>query len=151
MPNKWRTIKSLVHKIDFTVDEGKELLNPSREKDKGTHRRRKVEKSCVTPAGASTSLTSRINGMTTHTRTHTRAYSMVPCIQYTVCSVISLSPFAPENLISQDGFGSPVPRQPAHLHTQAEFGAYLRDPSRVPRRRIQYSKYFHLSLVQCRR
>ena len=24
-------------------------------------------------------------------------------------------------------FGSPVPRQPAHLHTQAEYGAYLRD------------------------
>ena len=29
----------------------------------------------------------------------------------------------------------PVPRQPAHLHTQAESGAYLRDSSRVPRRR----------------
>ena len=29
---------------------------------------------------------------------------------------ISLSRFAPENLVSQDGFGSrPVPRQPAHL------------------------------------
>ena len=27
------------------------------------------------------------------------------------------------------------PRQPAHLHTQAEYGAYLRDPSRFPRRR----------------
>ena len=27
----------------------------------------------------------------------------------------SLSPFAPENLVSRDGFGSPVPRQPAHL------------------------------------
>ena len=33
--------------------------------------------------------------------------------------------FAPENLVSRDGFGSPVPRQPAHLHTQAEFDAYL--------------------------
>ena len=32
-----------------------------------------------------------------------------------------------------DGFGSPVPRQPAHLHTQAESGSYLRDSSRVPR------------------
>ena len=42
---------------------------------------------------------------------------------------ISLSAFAPENLVSRDGFGSPVPRQPAHLHTQAESGAYLRDPS----------------------
>ena len=40
-----------------------------------------------------------------------------------------------ENLVSRDGFGSPVPRQPAHLHTQAESGAYLRDSSRVPRRR----------------
>ena len=48
---------------------------------------------------------------------------------------ISLSAFVPENLVSRDGFGSPVPRQPAHLHTQAEFGAYLRDSSRVPRRR----------------
>ena len=48
---------------------------------------------------------------------------------------ISLSAFAPENLVSRDGLGSPVPRQPAHLHTQAESGAYLRDSSRVPRRR----------------
>ena len=48
---------------------------------------------------------------------------------------ISLSAFAPESLVSRDGFGSPVPRQPAHLHTQAEYGAYLRDSSRVPRRR----------------
>ena len=35
----------------------------------------------------------------------------------------------------RDGFGSPVPRQPAHIHTQAEYGAYLWDSSRVPRRR----------------
>ena len=36
----------------------------------------------------------------------------------------SLSAFAPENLVSRDGFGSsPVPRQPAHLHTLAESGA----------------------------
>ena len=33
---------------------------------------------------------------------------------------ISLSAFAPENLVSRDGFGSPVLRQPAHLHTQAD-------------------------------
>ena len=39
----------------------------------------------------------------------------------------------PENLISRDGFGSPVPRQPAHLHTQAKSGASLWDSSRVPR------------------
>ena len=41
----------------------------------------------------------------------------------------------PENLVSRDGFSRPVPRQPARLHTQAESGAYLRDCSRVPRRR----------------
>ena len=34
------------------------------------------------------------------------------------------------------GFGSPVPRQPAHLHTQADSDSYLRDSSRVPRRRL---------------
>ena len=54
---------------------------------------------------------------------------------------ISLSAFARENLVSRDGFGSPVPRQAAYLHTQAESGAYLRDSSRVPRRRpFIYSK-----------
>ena len=48
---------------------------------------------------------------------------------------IPLSPCVPENLVSRDGFSRPVPRQPAHLHTQADYGAYLRDSSRVPRRR----------------
>ena len=48
---------------------------------------------------------------------------------------IPLSPCVPENLVSRDGFSRPVPRQPAHLHTQAESGAYLRDSSPVPRRR----------------
>ena len=48
---------------------------------------------------------------------------------------MSLSPFALENLVPQDGFGIPVPRESAHLHTQAESGAYLGDSSRVPRRR----------------
>ena len=48
---------------------------------------------------------------------------------------MSPSAFAPENLVSRDGFGNLVPRQPAHLQTQAESGAYLRDSSRVPRRR----------------
>ena len=45
---------------------------------------------------------------------------------------ISLSPIVPEILVSRDGFGSPVPHQPAHVYTQAESGAYLRDSSRVP-------------------
>ena len=48
---------------------------------------------------------------------------------------IPLSPCVPENLVSRDGFSRPVPRQPAHLHTQAESGAYLRHYSRGPRRR----------------
>ena len=42
---------------------------------------------------------------------------------------IPLSPCVPQNLVSRDGFSRPVPRQPAHLHTQAESGAYLRDCS----------------------
>ena len=54
---------------------------------------------------------------------------------------IPLSPCAPENLVSRDGFRRPVPRQPAHLHTQAESGAYLRDSSRVPRRRPMKPPY----------
>ena len=60
----------------------------------------------------------------------------------------SLSPFAPENMVSRDGFGSPVPRQPAHLHTQAESGAYLWDSSRVPRRRpfIIGTHYYELGM-----
>ena len=45
---------------------------------------------------------------------------------------IPLSPCVPENLVSRDGFSRPVPRQPAHLHTQAEsvnaIGTQLRDP-----------------------
>ena len=45
-------------------------------------------------------------------------------------NIILLSPCVPENLVSRDGFSRPVPRQPAHLHTQAESGAYLRDSSR---------------------
>ena len=48
---------------------------------------------------------------------------------------IPLSPWVPANLVSRDGFSRPVPRQPAHLHTQAESGAYVRDSSRVPRQR----------------
>ena len=76
MPDKWRTIKSWVYtKFDFTVDEGKIRLNPSRDENQGKHRRRKVDKSCVTfllcDPGWSTSLTSGINGMTIHTHTHT--------------------------------------------------------------------------------
>ena len=61
--------------------------------------------------------------------------SILLVVSWTGKMNISLSPSAPENLVSRDGFGSPVPRQPAHLHTQAESGAYLRDSSRVPRRR----------------
>ena len=31
-----------------------------------------------------------------------------------IINVFSLSPFVPDNLVSRDGFGHPVPRQPAH-------------------------------------
>ena len=56
-------------------------------------------------------------------------------VSWTGKNNIPLSPCVPENLVSRDGFSRPVPRQPAHLYTQAESGAYLRDSSRVPRRR----------------
>ena len=49
---------------------------------------------------------------------------------------ISLSPFVPENLVSRERFGRPVPRQSAHVHPQVESGAYSRDSSRFPRRRL---------------
>ena len=38
---------------------------------------------------------------------------------------IPLSPCVPENLVSRDEFSRPVPRQSAHLHTQAESGEVL--------------------------
>ena len=40
--------------------------------------------------------------------------------------MFSLFPFASEILILRDRMDSPVPRPPAHLHTQVEYGAYLR-------------------------
>ena len=50
-------------------------------------------------------------------------------LQYSMVTHTARAAFAPENLVSRDGFGSPVPRQPAHLNTQAETGAYLRGSS----------------------
>ena len=47
-----------------------------------------------------------------------------------------LSSFAPENLVSRDGFGNPVPRQPTYLRTQTESCSYLSDSSRVPLEKI---------------
>ena len=46
-----------------------------------------------------------------------------------------LSPCVPENLVSRDECNRPVPRQAAHLYTQAESDAYFQDSFRVPRRR----------------
>ena len=67
---------------------------------------------------------------------------------------ISMSAFAPENLVSRDGFGSPVPRQPTHLHTQAGSGAYLRDSSQergsVHLLQIIKVKRFRLRLESCK-
>ena len=74
----------------------------------------------------------------THTARVWINWVRLPILHVVSCtgkSNISLSAFAPENFVSRDGFGRPVPRQPAHLHTQVESGAYLRDSSRVPRRR----------------
>ena len=61
---------------------------------------------------------------------------------------IPLSPCVPENLVSRDEFSRPVPRQPAHLHTQTESGTYLRDYSRVPRRRPFMKPPYAIGSVQ---
>ena len=60
---------------------------------------------------------------------------ILPVVSWTGKTNISPSPFAPENLVSWDGSGNLVPRQSAHLHTQAESGTHLRDSSRFPQRR----------------
>ena len=78
-----------------------------------------------------------------HTKTRKPARVWIDRVRLSVLHVVSwtgkmnmsLPAFVPEDLVSRDGFGSPVPRQPAHLHTQAESGTYLRNSSRVPRRR----------------
>ena len=44
----------------------------------------------------------------------------------------------------------PIPRQPAHLHTQAKSGAYSRNSSRVPRRRPFIYLNRHTTSGQCR-
>ena len=62
-------------------------------------------------------------------------WSILLVVSWTGKLNIPLSALAPEKLVSRDGFGSTAPRQPAYLHTQAESGAYLRDSSRVLRRR----------------
>ena len=66
---------------------------------------------------------------------HTRNLDITQLLCYIGFGIGSEYQFAPENLVSRDGFGSPVPRQPAHLHTQAKSDTYLRDYSRFPRRR----------------
>ena len=38
-----------------------------------------------------------------------------------------LSPYAPEDLVSRDGFSRPVRRQPAHVHTQAGSGGLFHE------------------------
>ena len=46
---------------------------------------------------------------------------------------IPLSPWCvPENVVSRDGFSRPVPRQLAHLHTQAEYHVLVKFLSLQP-------------------
>ena len=75
MPNKWRTINSLVHSIRLHGRRGKEMAESfSQEKLRQAPQKEggyDLPPVCVTPDGMSTNLTSRINGMTTHTHTHT--------------------------------------------------------------------------------
>ena len=64
---------------------------------------------------------------------------------------ISLSPFAPEILVSRNGF-STIPSRVSLLirHTNAESGTYSRDSSRFPRRRPFLYLYRHTPSGQSR-
>ena len=58
--------------------------------------------------------------------------------------IFSLVPFAPENLVSRDGFGRLLQRQPGHSpHLDCKSGAYSRDSSRFPWRRASIHLYRH--------
>ena len=88
---KWRTIKPFTT-FDFTVDEGKELLNPSHKKNKGMHRRRNVDdKSCVTQAGTSNELDVQNKW---EENTHTHRWRIYFCTPYTsarrYCTVVQV-------------------------------------------------------------
>ena len=78
-------------KFDMTVDEGKECLNPSWEKNESTHRRKKAYQkscvtfllcdSCVTPGRTSNEVDVQ-NEWEEKTNTHTAAVQQY--IQYTI-------------------------------------------------------------------
>ena len=84
----------------------------------------------MTPAGTSNELDVQ-NGWEENTQHNTTPWSAEQGKGIFPCPRSRLRIWSRE----RDGFSSPVPRQPAHLHTQAESDAYLRDSSRVPRRR----------------
>ena len=50
-----------------------------------------------------------------------------------------------ENLVSRDGFGSPVPRQPAHLRTEAESDKNVNNRSVRVVRTLHESEWISLS------
>ena len=85
----------------LSMDQPGKVANPTR------------PSSCVTPAGTSNELDVQ-NEWEENTLVVSAEHGKLffPCPRL----------FAPENLVSRDGFGSPVPRQPAHLHSQAGSG-----------------------------
>ena len=69
--NPSSALTPLEPKFDFTVDEGKEWLNPFREKKLRRAPQKGDEKSCVTPAGTSNELDVQNEWeKNTHTQTH---------------------------------------------------------------------------------
>ena len=70
-----------------------------------------------------------------HTHTHIAvwpwrlAVPMLLVVSWTGKIFFFLSPFTPDNMASRDVFDPLVPRQPAHLSTQAEYCVYSRDAS----------------------
>ena len=143
MPNGWRTIiKSLVHKIRLHDRRGKGMAE-SFSREKLRHAPQKEggwEILCDLPP---VYVCIYVCMVITYSRVWINRVRLpiLLVVSWTGEMNIPLSPCVPENLVSRDGFSRPVPRQPAHLHIQAESGAYLRDSSRVPRRRPLWNRH----------
>ena len=82
--------------VVYIYDEGKGWLDPSRDKNQGTHRRKQVdEKSCVTfllcdpRLVRPTNLMSRMNGKKTHTHTH-MYYNVFVCLKFFWCPCMAI-------------------------------------------------------------
>ena len=139
MPNGWRTINSLVHKIRLHGRRGKGMAESfSRQKSRHAPQKEGGLKILCDP-GWYVQLDVQ-NGWEENTHTHLLLYThshhfmqtgQRPGIRIITCSwsaqqgkmCFSLSPFAPKKLVSRGSFCRPVLHQPPLIiHSQAESG-----------------------------